>query len=374
MEYQSLWYDELCTIYYSNPELDFSTFIKNVSYEDVHPPLHYILVKFVFQFFGQSAFTLRIISVIFGVLLVFVMYLIGRLVKNHQLGLTSAALTASNYFLIIYSQEGRSYSLLVLLTSVSFLFLIKYYKNRKLKDLLFYTITVTALCYTHYYAFFTCFAQVVLVILLTFPKTNKERISFLKPWILSWLSVFILYTPWLSYFLKIASLEEFWIHSLSPTFFINYFIFYFGDFTLVYTINFLLIGVFSIWSIIKVISWFKQRGKFNSEILLILVTFSWVILTLLPPVIKSVTSLPIIFPRYTIIVVPGILLALAFTIELIPLKKIKNALLLLIVLSSSYHILFISDYYTAFSKTDFKGMTQWINEKNDENYPIINPY
>ena len=209
LQYQSLWYDELCTMYYSNPELDFSTFIGNVSYEDVHPPLYYQLIKFCFQLFGQTAFVLRFVSVLFGTLIVYVIYCLGKELKNIRVGLFAAALTASNYFLIMYSQEGRAYSLLVLLTSMSFLFLTRYHNRGKLKDIGFYSVSTLALCYTHYYAFFICFAQVVLSIIWIIPKTNKERLNFIKPLILSLIFIFALYIPWISAFLKTALVEEF---------------------------------------------------------------------------------------------------------------------------------------------------------------------
>jgi len=84
---------------------------------DIHPPGYYWLLKTWSLLFGVSAWAMRSLSAVLGVLLVVLVLAIGRQVARTRPGWSSfavlaALLAALNPFQIYYSQEARMYMLL----------------------------------------------------------------------------------------------------------------------------------------------------------------------------------------------------------------------------------------------------------------------
>lgn len=140
---QPLWLDEAIQFkaisQFSLPEF-FSKFMPT----DFNPPLSY-LVNFGFsRIFGFSETALRMPSVIFGVLTVWLVYQLG--------GKWPALLLATSGLHIYYSQEARMYSLAALAVTASFYFL-------KKRNWLGYVLASLAAVYSHYLTVFIFPAQ-----------------------------------------------------------------------------------------------------------------------------------------------------------------------------------------------------------------------
>ncbi|MCW5861770.1 MAG: glycosyltransferase family 39 protein [Anaerolineae bacterium] len=108
--------------------------IQGVVTTDTHPPLYYLIIAVTRRLFGLSDFAFRYPSVLFGVLLIPLLYQFGRALLPSQtpsplgrgtatggsavtLGLLVALLAAVNPLQVYYSQEARMYTLLVLLAT-----------------------------------------------------------------------------------------------------------------------------------------------------------------------------------------------------------------------------------------------------------------
>src|SRR3989344_1553844 len=79
---------------------------------DVHPPFYYIVLRGWDYLFGDSLFSLRFFSLVFGILTIWFFYLfIKKAFKNERLALIGALFLAVNPFQIQYSQEARMYTL-----------------------------------------------------------------------------------------------------------------------------------------------------------------------------------------------------------------------------------------------------------------------
>src|ERR1051325_2274476 len=70
---------------------------------DIHPLLYYSALNVWMHFFGESAFTVRLLSVIFGVATVAVIYLLGKTLFDERTGLVGALITASAPFQVAFS-------------------------------------------------------------------------------------------------------------------------------------------------------------------------------------------------------------------------------------------------------------------------------
>ena len=86
------------------------------------------------QIFGQSEFSIRFPALIFGVLSIFMIYKLGKVLFNLEIGLLSALILAISPFHIHYSQEARPYSLLMVLSLISTYYFVKFIKSHHEKN------------------------------------------------------------------------------------------------------------------------------------------------------------------------------------------------------------------------------------------------
>lgn len=119
---QSLWLDEATTALVAR--MDLSDFFTKFMPADFHPPLYYLVVNLWSSFFGYSEIALRTPSVIFGVLTIYVVYLIAKDLK-YKWPVVPALFLATSGLHIYYSQEARMYSMATFLVSLIFLLFLK---------------------------------------------------------------------------------------------------------------------------------------------------------------------------------------------------------------------------------------------------------
>jgi hypothetical protein len=132
----------------------FAHMLHEVKVSESSPPLYYVLAWGWTRAFGLGEVGLRSLSALFGVFAVGVGYLLGREVASRRVGLALAALIAFNPMLVWYSQEARSYSLLVLFCALSLWFFVRALKSGRGSDLAWWALaSALALC-SHYFAFF----------------------------------------------------------------------------------------------------------------------------------------------------------------------------------------------------------------------------
>ena len=107
---EPIWLDEAFTLRFAQMSFYNLWFAYPIS--EPNPPLYYTLQKFWFAF-GQSEAAIRSLSAIIGTLNVPLLYVLGRILGGHWIGLTAAALLATSVVHIQFSQEARAYSLLI---------------------------------------------------------------------------------------------------------------------------------------------------------------------------------------------------------------------------------------------------------------------
>jgi mannosyltransferase len=117
--HQSFWYDESFTavLVHHSP----SAMLGLLPRTELTPPLYYCVAWVWARIFGFGEAGLRSLSALAGVATVPAVYGLGARLVSRRAGLIAAALAACNPLLIWYSQEARSYALLVLLATLSLL-------------------------------------------------------------------------------------------------------------------------------------------------------------------------------------------------------------------------------------------------------------
>jgi hypothetical protein len=117
--HQGFWFDEANTalLVHFSPGRMLGLLPKTES----TPPLYYCIAWVWARIFGFGEVGLRSLSAVAGVLTVPVAYGAGAKLISRRVGVVAAALTATSPLLIWYSQEARSYQLVVLLGALTLL-------------------------------------------------------------------------------------------------------------------------------------------------------------------------------------------------------------------------------------------------------------
>jgi len=150
---QSYHHDEVITALRVLPG-SFGDMLHAVKVSESNPPLYYVLGWGWAKAFGTGEVGLRSLSALFGAATVPVGYLIGARLANRRAGLILAALIAVNPMLIWYSQEARSYALLVFFGALALFFFVRALDTGRGRDLAGWALaSALALC-SHYFAVF----------------------------------------------------------------------------------------------------------------------------------------------------------------------------------------------------------------------------
>jgi mannosyltransferase len=156
---QSVWFDEAAT--WELTRLPLHDMLSALPDRESNPPLFYSLEWLWVRIFGDHEFGLRSLSALAGTLTVPVAFAIGRRIGGQRTGLAAAALTAVNPLLVWFSQEARSYELVVLLGACSLLLFLRCLDDDRPRWLAWWALaSALALC-THYFAAFVLAPQVV---------------------------------------------------------------------------------------------------------------------------------------------------------------------------------------------------------------------
>lgn len=133
---------------------------------DFQPPLYHLIGYINTQLFGFSEIALRLPSLLSGLLTVYFLVKIGRLLGGAKVGNIVGLLAATNPLLIYYSQEGRTYALTTFLVTASFYYLIQILQDKNSPKLtsIFYLLSTIAFLWTSYLSWFVLLSQGLLVI------------------------------------------------------------------------------------------------------------------------------------------------------------------------------------------------------------------
>ncbi len=195
---QSLWYDEAFSVYLARMDL---TEITARTAADIQPPLYYYLLHGWIQLFGDSEFSVRSLSALFGIMSVPLAYLLaGQLFRGRLAGLLAALLLAISPLHVWYSQEARMYTLLTFLGMLSGYLLLLAMRapssGRRIGWWVAYTLTSIAAVYTHYFAFFLLAFQAIYLLLSWWAAGFRPRHVVLGG-LAAGVSILVAYLPWL---------------------------------------------------------------------------------------------------------------------------------------------------------------------------------
>jgi mannosyltransferase len=211
LDAQSFWNDEGTSARVAERSLPLIT---AAAIGDIHPPLYYYVLHFWRGLFGSSESALRGFSAALGVLLVGLIYLLGRQLFDNSTALAAAFIAAVNPFQVYYSQEVRMYMLLAVWAAASTYFLICLSNHQDTKTLgepiskslwlcglmVGYILTAAAGMYTHYAFPFVLVAHNLIALAWLISRRKGWRSW--AVWAAMQAGIVALYLPWLGVALR----------------------------------------------------------------------------------------------------------------------------------------------------------------------------
>src|SRR5450631_1430317 len=166
--HQSVFADELSTYWISATHslggvISLMYGMHKIPHAEITPPLYFIAAWFTTQL-GHSPELLRLPSLIAGTLTLPVVYLLGLRTVGRPAALLATALTALSPFMIYYSAEARSYSVLMFLVTSSTLAMLLAIDTRRTRWWVLYAVCSCAAIYTHYTCGFVLAVQFAWII------------------------------------------------------------------------------------------------------------------------------------------------------------------------------------------------------------------
>jgi mannosyltransferase len=154
LDVQSLHHDEAVTAARVIQPSLFDT-LNTVADGERSPPLYYVLAWLWSRPFGTGEVGLRSLSALAGTLTIPVAFLVGReLARSARVGLLTAAFVALNPYLVWYSQEARSYGMLVLFSTVALLFFVRAARDGSTRNLALWAGASALALASHYFSVF----------------------------------------------------------------------------------------------------------------------------------------------------------------------------------------------------------------------------
>ena len=113
--------------------------------------IYYLLLHFWLHL-GNSEFFVRTLSIVFALATIPALYLLGRRLFDSRAGLIAAALLTTNAYFVRYSQEARSYTLMLFLCVLSGLYFLNCLEDPSRRNRIVYILINALAVYAHFFA------------------------------------------------------------------------------------------------------------------------------------------------------------------------------------------------------------------------------
>ena len=364
---EGLWNDEYMGWFIASKN-SVAEFTKELM-RNCHMPFYYIYLKIWINLFGDTDYILRLSSVVPSLISILIMYFAGKEVKDNNLGLFSAFITAISSFSIYFAQEMRLYSLLFLISSIQLLYFIKLIKEPSKKNFILFSFSNVMLFFTHTLGVAFCGIN-FLVIMYFFYKHNEKYHELFKNFINLMKQIspilicLLLLSPLIVNIVLTPSLSQFWADfNFSKIIFV--FTDYFSPiqlsilsppnsfFKLVYANNeinfdFIILAIIpTLIAIYSIINAIKQNKKTLNYALLSSLIFFFILILI------AISGRMILLTKYSTEIYPSLIIALALGLISIKKNYLKNALIFLFIGINIFYLCYAKD--SAHKKTRHEG-------------------
>lgn len=358
---RDVWFDEAQSVYfseniaqtyslsrltrdipYANPTMPHSISSYPYKSPDPNPPLYYMLLHIWTIVFGKSEFSIRLLSLIFGIFSISIFYKFCRLFSEKKVSLFATFILSISPMHIWYAQEARSYSLCTFLVLLSaYLLFLSFKKDKNLFWLTFIVSFILSL-YANYFAFY------IIAVGWIMSLWKKDR-RIIKKWSIINIIIFASFLPWIPFFKHhfLYVKDYFWISR--PSF--KSIVITFENFNLGYNgfqITYLLSSIIFLSLLFFGIYCFdKEKRLFLASFLFIPISLTFAISQKMPIYIDR--QLMLFSPFYYILVAQGVM-----KIKARMAKNLIIALISLLIISSLNN--YFTDHMPVLSPSHHQGV------------------
>jgi len=144
---RDLWLDEAASAKFAS--YGWLHFAKSVTFSPVNMTFYFAVLHLWTSVMGSSEFMLRLPSVLFAAATVPLIYLLAKELFDSRAGLVAAALMTVSVSSVDFAQEARSYTLVVMLATVSSLFFMRSIRKPSLGNCAAYVAASVCCIYSH---------------------------------------------------------------------------------------------------------------------------------------------------------------------------------------------------------------------------------
>lgn len=190
----AMWHDEVFSAV--TARMPWRGMFQAVIADVVHPPFFYILLKLWMAVGGQSVLWMRLLPYLFSVCTIPpLLALLRQLRLSGQANMTALLLITFNVPLIRYSQELRTYSLVVLLSVTSLWLFIRFVDSGEKAIWPLFLVNLL-LIYSHYYGLLFVASEGMVALLWLWRAPAPERNTQVRRLLLSLVLLGIAFAPW----------------------------------------------------------------------------------------------------------------------------------------------------------------------------------
>jgi len=159
-----LWYDEIATLV-EFVRLPLNQLIANYGDQNNHP-LFSFLARLSIDLFGESAWSLRVPALLFGLLSLWALFLLAQLVTDRREAFLATVLMAVSYHHVWFSQNARGYTGQLFWCLLGTWLFIKGYKKNQPAIWISYALSMALGMYTHLTTVFMLISHFMIYIFL----------------------------------------------------------------------------------------------------------------------------------------------------------------------------------------------------------------
>jgi uncharacterized membrane protein len=182
---RGLWLDEGISV--SEARMPYGAMLHRLATTDVHPPLYFTILWASIRLIGDGDVAVRVPSIVAGVLLIPLVYLLGKEAYDRRTGAVAAVFVSVAPFVVWYSQEARMYELLMVFGVLAVWAQLRILRRGGWYPWVVYTLASVAMICTQYFGIWQLLTQQAIFVgaVLVRWRRRERPGALLWPWLCS---------------------------------------------------------------------------------------------------------------------------------------------------------------------------------------------
>jgi mannosyltransferase len=355
---RSFWGDEIVSVKLATD--NWHGFAYWILRREANMALYYLALR-GWTHFGDGEAWVRLLSAVFGIATVAMLYLLGRRLHGERVAWLAALIGATNACLVQFSQEARSYSLVMLLAVLSYYYFLRFIDEQNFWPALMYVVVTAASFYTHFFAALIVCAQIASLLWLPRDKVPWRKL------LIIYFAMAVTVFPIVVYVLRNDVGQLYWVQPTTFSEIYKLFIFFAGASKAVAAVLSVISLIACAWAIVGSSAELRRRSEASWKLGLVL---AWVVVPLAITVVVSLHK-PVFVHRYLLVSLPGYLLLIGLGLSKLRKRVLVAALVIVIALSG---VSIVQGYFRPIE--DWRGVVEYVlsNAEKGDALLVYVPY